>query len=539
MLSYSFSDKCSTEHQSLYLTLAKEAFEIGLLTNTAEKTVTSKLELHTLLRASYCLTLTHRWMTGLSENITTAMRVCHEAVTLLFEYSCRADFALCADITAKIEHIKSLLKVKSFGHSDPHSFVPDSYRSLEFGPVPFALGDFAEFIDRFRKHHGSVCETFEMNALRTSEDPATTRCITAFQIDTEATAAERSENPEQLQETHGGSVKDVEDEFMEQSLRSKFPSRQNSSSSGSSFVLVESNCRTEMGDDEQSNCAGPSKQKTHNTKGFQRERKKATRSVTSLSSDSSYEHIPVQPQSSIETVEDVLDPSQLDCDVTSLSVTNREPKVETFDSFSSRSSWEKLSVSPVTNTCEFTRMNRSRLTSSHAFKLQERVKAIRPPALSSTETDPFEELGFPDRHREKVQTEHERVSESCHRCFKNCVMGSDVLTERDYRCLFAGVCHGCLMERLPNKPLKSLDSRRQKRAYGECPTHPLHELRSVRNHVFCFRPVDAVVLKYSKASDVWTGFQSSVFIGERTGDCGTQRRAVEVLYLHQEQLLSR
>lgn len=543
LLSYSFSDKCSTEDQNLYLTLAKEAFEMGLLTNTPENTVTSKLELHTLLKASYCLTLTHRWMTGLSENITTAMTVCHEATALLFEYSSSADVSLCTEITAKIQHIKTLLNVKSLSNSDPRSFVPDSYRSVEFGPVPFALGDFAKFLDGFRKHHRSVCETFETNALRTREDSA--RWITAFQIDTEATTAERSENPEHLQETLDSSVKD---ELIKQSLRSKssdtFPSRQNSSSSGSSFVLVDSNGRR---DDEHSNCAGPSKPKTHNTKRFQQATqdlcttedehrthvhnvdKRLRASGSSGSSlDSSYEHVAVQPQSSIETVEDVLDPSQFDCDVTSLSLTNRDAKVKTkdgstssyslADSFGSRSSWEKLSVSPVSNTSELTQMNRS----SHKLKLQGRVKAIGS-ALSSTETDPFEELGFehlsvPDRHQEKVQTKHGSfgtISESCHQCFEKCVMGSDVLTERDYRCLFAGVCHGCLVERLPNKPQKSLNGRRQNRAY------------------------DAVVLRYSKASDVWTGFESSVFIGERTGDCGTQRRAVEVLYLHQEQLLSR
>ncbi|KAI7814667.1 putative alpha-protein kinase 1, partial [Triplophysa rosa] len=564
LLSYSFSDKRSTEDQNRYLTLAKEAFEIGLLTNTRENNVTSKLELHTLLKASYCLTLTHRWMTGPSESITTAMRVCHEAMTLIIEYSSSADFSLCADITAKIQHIKSLLNVKSFRNSDPHSFVPDGYRSVEFGPVRFALGDFATFIDSFRKHHRSVCETFEMSALRTREDSDSTCCITAFQIDTE-----RSENPEHLQETLSSCPErtspnqDGKDEFMEQSLRrkssDKFSSRQDSSGSGSSFVLVNSNCRTEISDDEQCTSAGPSKpnvdeQKTGNKKGFQRGQKRATQDLcmtedetnnrndigkslrvrasrsSDSSVDSSYEHIPVQPQSSIETVEDILDPSQFDCDVTSLSVTNQDAKVKTKDgsvssyslaeSFGSRSSWEKLSVSPVTNASELTQMNHSRRSPSHNFlKVQERVKATRPSAFSSTEADPFEELGFehlsvPDRHQEK----HGRfgtISESCHRCFENCTMGSDVLTEQDYRCLFAGVCHGCLLKRLPNKPLKSLDSRCQNREY------------------------DAVVLKYSKASDVWTALESSVFIGERTGDCGTQRRAVEVLYLHQEQLLSR
>ncbi|XP_056620259.1 alpha-protein kinase 1 isoform X1 [Triplophysa dalaica] len=564
LLSYSFSDKRSIEDQNRYLTLANEAFEIGLLTNTSD-TVTSKLELHTLLKASYCLTLTHRWMKGQSESITKAMRMCHEALTLFFEYSSSADFSLSTDITAQIQRIKSLLNVKSFSNSDPHSFVPDGYRSVKFGPVRFALHDFATLIDSFGKHHRSVCETFEMSALMKREDPASTCCITAFQIDTE-----RSENPEHQRETLDGCQERTSpnqygnDGFMEQSLRRKssdmFSSRQDSSGSGSSFVLVNSNCGTEISDDERSNSVGPSKpnvdqQKTRNTKGFQRGRNLCTTedetgpgSVTNnrndigkslrvrasgssgSSLDSSYEHIPVQPQSSIETVEDILDLPQFDCDVTSLSVTNQDAKVKTkdgsvssyslADSFGSRSSWEKLSVSPVTNTSELPQTNHSRQRSSqNVLKVRERVRATMLSALSSTETDPFEELGFehlsvPDHHQEK----HRRfgtISESCNLCFEDCMMGSDILTERDYRCLFAGVCHGCLLRRLPNKPLKSLDSRRHSRAY------------------------DAVILKYSKASDVWTALESSVFIGERTGDCGTQRRALEVLYLHQEQLLSR
>lgn len=540
MLSYSFSDQCSSEDQNVYLTLAKEAFEIGLLTNTAENTVTSQLELHTLLKASYCLIQTHRWMSGLSENIATALMVCHEAMALFFQYSSSADFGLCSDITAKIQHIKTLLNVRSFSNSDPRSFIPDSYRSVEFGPVPLALDDFSKFIQSFRKHHRSVCETFDMNALRTRPDLASTRCITAFQIDTEATTAE---NPERLQETLDTSV---EDEFMKQSSRSEpsitFPSRQNSSSSGSSFVLVNSSCRTEMSDDERSSSAGPSKDTTRNTKAFQGAQTQETQdlcttedgnrtqnvrlraSASSGSSlDFSYEHVQVQPQSSIETVEDVLDP----CDVTSLSVTNRDAKggstssYSLADSFGSRSSWEKLSISPATN------------TSSGKFKSQ----AIRPPTLYSTDTDPFEELGFehlsiPDRQQEKGQTK----PESCHQCFQKCVMGSDVLTERDFRCLLAGVCHACLMERLPNKPLKSLNGRRQNRAYGEWRVVPS---TSFGLFLIMLPSLDGMVLKYSKASDVWTGFESSVYIGERSGDCGTQRRAVDVMYLHQEQLLSR
>lgn len=59
------------------------------------------------------------------------------------------------------------------------------------------------------------------------------------------------------------------------------------------------------------------------------------------------------------------------------------------------------------------------------------------------------------------------------------------------------------------------------------------------NHMSSSDLADAMVLKYSKASDVWIGSESSVYIGKLMGVQGKQRRAIEVQYLHQEQLLSR
>nr|XP_055074221.1 alpha-protein kinase 1 isoform X2 [Misgurnus anguillicaudatus] len=563
LMSYSFSDKCSAEEQHLYLALAKEAFEIGLLANTTGNVVTSKLELHTLLKASYCLATTHRWITGPSEKVTTAMKACQEGMTLLSEYSTTADIALCTEIMVKIQQIKSLLNVKRFSNSDPRSFIPDSYRSVEFGPMRFALADFTKLIDSFRKHHRSVCETFEINARRvgTGDRNSTQSCITAFQIDTEAERSEITARPEHPSDLKTSSPREeVMGGFIEKSLRKKssgtFSSRQNSSSSGSSFVLVDPSCLTEICDDEQSshgssggqarnpNHVAPSMPK-HNAEDIRevqssqkqetqelcttedgqppvagdigKKSLKAKPSVSFSSSlDSSYEHIPVQTQSNIETMEDILDSSQFDCGAASLSINYQDAKVRSGHgstssyslggSFGSRSSWEKLSMSPVNHGSELTQM---------------KEKTDRP-LQTTTESDPFEDLGFEnlsvlDKHQETVDisSSSEDYAESCHRCFKNCMMGSNVLTERDYKCLFAGVCHSCLIERLPNEPMKALDSRQLNRSY------------------------DAIVLKYSKASDVWVGFKSSVFIGETTGDCGTQRRAVDVQYLHQEQLLSR
>ncbi|XP_051754531.1 alpha-protein kinase 1 [Ctenopharyngodon idella] len=714
LLSYSFSKKCPMKDQQTYLALAKEAFEIGLLTKTAGDAVTSKLELHTFLKAAYCLATTHRWMSGTSETVITATSVCREAFTLFVDYCARADSSLCAEIMARIQQIKSLLKVETFRNSDPRSFIPDSYRSVEFGPVLFALGDFAKVLDVFGKHHKSVCEAFK-NGVRGGSCSTHAQCITAFQTDTEVLAtadhssllsskqnpslilvdqaldgskgasfvspSNRSSVPNTFRHNKGSqsqsqpeqepvTTEDVEDNAPDTQRRDvrKNPEARTSSSSlnsGSSWEQVSGlsqscvetvedivdpsqTCRTcdeqssfgsfeALDGSKEANVVSPSNRSSvpntfrHNkgsqsqsqqkqelittedvednilnTSGTQRrdvqKNPEARTSSSSFNSGSSWEQVSGLSQSCVETVEDIVDPSQTchTCDKQSsfgsfealdgskeanvISPSNRssvpnnfrhdkgsqrqsQPKqelvttedvedqqkdvrknsgsswehvsgasqsgIETVedivdpshdsneinkgakfdhpkggstssfslcDSFGSHSSWQKLSMSPT-----------DRLTKAFPQKIQE----CQGTTLLSTESEPFEELGFEHLSDSTAPPSSTGDNEPpCNECFKNCIMGSDVLMERDYRSLLAGVCQSCLVKRLPNKPLKPLDNKQLEKAY------------------------DAIILKYSKVSGVWMGCETSVYIGKSMGVKGKQRQAIELQYLHQEQLLN-
>lgn len=56
-----------------------------------------------------------------------------------------------------------------------------------------------------------------------------------------------------------------------------------------------------------------------------------------------------------------------------------------------------------------------------------------------------------------------------------------------------------------------------------------------------FLVLGALVLKYSKATDMWTACETSVYVGEllQVAVKGGQRQAFRIQYLHQEQLLGR
>ncbi|XP_026106598.1 alpha-protein kinase 1 [Carassius auratus] len=556
LLSYSFSKKCPAEDQRLYLVLAKEAFEIGLLTKTTGDVVTSKLELHTFLKAAYCLATTHRWMTGPSERVTSAMSVCREAMTVFVDYCTKADSTLCAEIMAKIQQIKLLLKVETFRNSDPRSFIPDSYRSMEFGSVLFTLSDFAKALDVFGKHHKSVCEAFE-NGVGSGSCSTHAQCITAFQTDTEVLPTEIPKPPD-----HGADHSSL------------FSSKRNPSSNGSSLVLVDHSCHTvdeqsstgsyELVDDfsngspeaniinpsnqsstspsvpntfsnnKENQCQGQAIQELATTEDVEinpsempsirwRDNLDARASSSSFSSGSSWERVSGQSQSGIETEEDVIDPSH------DSSKINNDAKVgctkggstssfSLCDSSASSSSWQKLSLSPIANVERLELTHKKERTDQH-LQVPNKIQEWQETTLPSTESDPFEELGFehlstPEKCQPAKPSSTGDNAPLCKDCFENCIMGSDVLTERDYRSLLAGVCQRCLVERLPNKPLKPLEPGQLEQAY------------------------DAIVLKYSKASDVWIGSETSVYIGKLMGVQGKQRRAIQVLYLHQEQLLN-
>uniref|UniRef100_A0A4W4GIC1 Alpha-type protein kinase domain-containing protein n=1 Tax=Electrophorus electricus TaxID=8005 RepID=A0A4W4GIC1_ELEEL len=196
LLSYSFSKECPSADKQGYLALAKEAFENGLLTKSEKEAVTSQQELHTFLKAAYCLAVTNKWLSGPSEAVAMAFHTCRDATVLLYSY-CFDDNsdknALCTQVMAKVQRVKSLLRVKAFTDSQPRPFLPDGCRAMEDKPVPFSLSDFTKVMESFQKHHKSMSEAFKDSShtgRRDGQGVTHTHCITAFQTLTESLMTE-------------------------------------------------------------------------------------------------------------------------------------------------------------------------------------------------------------------------------------------------------------------------------------------------------------------------------------------------------------
>ncbi|XP_041925579.1 alpha-protein kinase 1 [Alosa sapidissima] len=191
LLSYSFSTECPPAEKTTYLTQAKEAFEIGLLTKTEEDVVTSKQELHTFVKAAYALTIIHKWLGSPYSLVVEATQVCREASTTYYSY-CFEESAekgkLCREIMWLVHKVKSLLKVEPFVNTDPGSFIPDTYRAAEDRIVVFTLDDFAKIMKKFQQHHQSVCESSKANCHRHDNAELETSsgiCVTSFGTATE------------------------------------------------------------------------------------------------------------------------------------------------------------------------------------------------------------------------------------------------------------------------------------------------------------------------------------------------------------------
>ncbi|XP_034471219.1 alpha-protein kinase 1 isoform X2 [Hippoglossus hippoglossus] len=184
LLSYSFSVECPNSQRQSFLQQAREAFSIGLLTNTEGKQVTSKQELHTFLKAAFSLTVTHKWLGTPQKVVTQATQACHKALANFYDY-CHADNqdkdSLCAEIMQLVTQVKLLLRVEPFFNSDRGSFIPDNYRNIADTSVNFTLAGFSKLMQRFQKYHASLCETTNSNCKGTKGELDGARlCITAL-----------------------------------------------------------------------------------------------------------------------------------------------------------------------------------------------------------------------------------------------------------------------------------------------------------------------------------------------------------------------
>ncbi|XP_015717472.1 alpha-protein kinase 1 isoform X1 [Coturnix japonica] len=195
LLSYSHSKDCPPERRKFYLSEAKESFEIGLLTKNDNSRVTSKQELHSFIKAAFCLTTVHRWLYGESEKLREVDRLCREAIAKLHTYSTsfteeEEKGVLAEEIMSLITSVKKLLQVESFPNSDARSYVPDSYKGAVEKPVLQGEADFEKILAMNSQHHLSVCEVFK-NPCRINKNTLgethMAACITTLKTETKNT----------------------------------------------------------------------------------------------------------------------------------------------------------------------------------------------------------------------------------------------------------------------------------------------------------------------------------------------------------------
>ncbi|NXX44104.1 ALPK1 kinase, partial [Tricholaema leucomelas] len=166
LLSYSHSKDCPLEKKKFYLSEAKESFEIGLLTKNEKSPITSKQELHSFIKAAFCLTTVHRWLYGESEELCEVSQLCRKAMGKLHSYSTSLTAeeekgTLAKEIMCLITSVKKHLQVESFLNSDARSYVPDSYKGAVEKPILQGEASFEKILAMHSQHHLSVCEVFE------------------------------------------------------------------------------------------------------------------------------------------------------------------------------------------------------------------------------------------------------------------------------------------------------------------------------------------------------------------------------------------
>ncbi|XP_049604304.1 alpha-protein kinase 1 isoform X4 [Syngnathus scovelli] len=502
LLSYSFSLACPPAERTLFLLEAKEAFEVGLLSKAEGEVVTSKQELHTLIKAAYSLLVTHKWLYGASEAVTRSTKVCQEALARFYHYSHPDTVdrdAFCAEIMRHISRVKLELQVEPFVNSDSRSFIPDTFRNVNDILVGFTSDDFSSVLQRFQKYHLSLCTTadFKSNGQQVDVDGAGI-CITAFGTTVDVLDTESVGEAGKPSSQCASDVSELPD-------RSSSVTSANSLSSSWKRLSVTS-----------SGSGGSA------VGHF-------SSSVSSHGSDK-FEII----QADIPTAEsDDNDPDGLSLSqlILSSSLSN---------SFGSKSSWEHISAS----------LGSSRSAGIHQpAKLFESSGSVllRTPQ-DCADNDPeydntgWEVLGLP-KALENFKADAgncsstETSTDDCHGTAEESIFGPQTwnlgcnsclkihslahvaparqyyLSQEDYRSLLAGVCHQCLLKRLRSEKEKFKLKR-----YGT--TH------------------NALHLKFSKASGLWTARETCVHIGESMGLQGTHRTAIWVQFLHQEERLS-
>ncbi|XP_013879085.1 alpha-protein kinase 1 [Austrofundulus limnaeus] len=618
LLSYSFSLECPPPQRVSFLQQAREAFAIGLLTKTDSDVVTSQQELLTFLKAAYSITVTHKWLSTPQEVVTKAAQACQQALANFYGYS-RANTQdkenLCAEIMRLIGRVKVLLGVNPFPNSDKGSFIPDSYRNVKDSTVNFTLEAFSKIMKRFQKYHASLCETTTRRCKRTKDETDGAKlCLTALGTTAETLLVEyRAEVDQPQQKGSDPSSGHLPSDFDKCSttessdqLGSSWQRLSLSSSwpSGHGENLSSQSCITTECDDVKS-ADKKEKESPHNS-GSGITSLAGPRTVAS-SSFSSKDPNDLEKselkQAEIETMDTEEDwmadvaQKQEDGVLHSLSqLTLKTSSSSLGDSFSSQSSWEKISAGENSPTRGKTQpghqlkpgmgqINKS-LDSNESFFILETVDyEPSPPDVDATknhqwkvsassEPQPLMSCNIYSNMETEVDPEPVKPatinSSVAHYNLSQLVPDQNAVTEtsdNSFEMLEMDqnshhlneltsieiipqsrnpLCFSCLNHKTaaavtPVKQFELSKQDYQTLLAGVCHECLLTKLYSDTTQFKLNRnnaAYNALHLKFSKGTGLWRAKETCVYIGEPMGMKGNEREAILVQFLHQEERLS-
>ncbi|TDG99914.1 hypothetical protein EPR50_G00199280 [Perca flavescens] len=642
LLSYSFSVECPASERQSFLLQASEAFAIGLLTKVEGELVTSQQELHTFLKAAYSLTVAHKWLGTPQEVVARATQACQKALANFYDY-CNADTqdkdSLCAEIMHLVGQVKRLLRVEPFLNSDKGSFIPDSYGNIKDTLVNFTLEGFAKVMKRFQKYHASLCETTNTSCKGTKDDIDEARlCITALgttigtlytECSTEACkVAPKGEEPQERGSRSPtvhppqksdlcstlGSTDNLGSSWQNFSLSSSGSPRPSSSGfTGSSGVERGAKARnqscltTEVNDDRSDSVLqsadGNKKRGLHGCNsgvGSQKALSSAIPASSSSNGSADLDKFEVI-QAGIETLDTDEDwmtdvgvaPKQSATEGAAQSLSQlalRTSSSSLSGSFSSQSSWEKLSAdlnSPTNGKPQPSSFSKAgsvqsgkSAESDGSFFLLETLDSesndsARDPThkkhTSGWEFRPLESLNVdPNLNREvdliavkpaTSATPHPNLPEQCASTETSTESSFEMLEEHQSGPQHSGVttsekvnvpqmknplCYSCVKHSavtsvVPESQYLLSQQDFQALLAGVCHECLLKRLHSdktqfkLKTHRTAY---SALHLKFSKATGLWTARETCAYIGEPMGMQGKQRAAIWVQFLHQEERLS-
>ncbi|XP_068137412.1 alpha-protein kinase 1 [Hyperolius riggenbachi] len=191
LLSYSLSKECPAEKKTYYLSEAKESFEIGLLTKKRGDQVTSKQELHSFVKAAFCLANVHKWLNSEAGPNKEVNELCKDAMEKLGRYNMLSDELdkgiLASKVMSLVDLIKGHLKVHQFPNSDERAFVPDKYSTCVDKNIVIGKVSFANLLDMYSQHHNSVCKAFDVACRKhftMNDGMKSGACVTALNTNT-------------------------------------------------------------------------------------------------------------------------------------------------------------------------------------------------------------------------------------------------------------------------------------------------------------------------------------------------------------------